>query len=122
MRATALLLDNQSTPPPPPPPLPQESPEAENEEGGNVSESVIKIRVDQSWNVRLLWEGRVRELLVSAGVGLGPGSSSSELPSLAGSSNSSFSSGGQSAGGGSAAGGGAASYWRSLGVSVLYSS
>ncbi|GJP93808.1 mitochondrial distribution and morphology protein 10 [Aspergillus niger] len=28
------------------------------------NESVLKIRVDQSWNVRLLWEGRVKELLV----------------------------------------------------------
>lgn len=79
--------------------------------GEDVSESVIKIRVDQSWNVRLLWEGRVKELLVSAGVGLGPSSFSSGC--------SSSSTSGQSAGGG---GPGAASYWRSVGVSVLYSS
>ncbi|KAI2951832.1 hypothetical protein CBS147321_1244 [Aspergillus niger] len=45
------------------------------------NESVLKIRVDQSWNVRLLWEGRVKELLVSAGVGLGPSSFSSSYVS-----------------------------------------
>ncbi|KAA8652706.1 hypothetical protein EYZ11_008292 [Aspergillus tanneri] len=79
--------------------------------------SVLKIRVDQSWNVRLLWEGRVKELLVSAGVGLGPSSFSPSSPS----SLSSWTnpSGGQSGGGG---GGPGKSYWRGVGVSVLYSS
>lgn len=76
-----------------------------------TSESVLKLRVDQSWNVRVLWEGRVKELLVSAGVGLGPGSFSS-------SSNPPPGSGAQSAGGG----GPGMSYWRGVGVSVLYSS
>ena len=77
-----------------------------------TSDSVIKLRVDQSWNVRLLWEGRVKELLVSAGVGLGPGSFS-QSPSLSSTS-----------GGGSAQSGGGApmSFWRGVGVSVLYSS
>lgn len=37
-------------------------------------ESVVKIRVDEKWNTRVLWEGRVKSLLVSAGVDLGPGS------------------------------------------------
>lgn len=86
-------------------------PEPEEEE---TSESVLKLRVDQSWNVRLLWEGRVKELLVSAGVGLGPGSLSpsswTNPPPGAGS-------GVQGSGGG-----GPASYWRGVGVSVLYSS
>jgi distribution and morphology protein 10 len=79
-----------------------------------ASDSVIKLRVDQSWNVRLLWEGRVKELLVSAGVGLGPGSFSSS-PSLS----SAVSGGGSSQSGG---GGPGTSYWRGVGVSVMYSS
>lgn len=54
---------------------PVEPPTTHNRDEEN--ESVLKIRVDQSWNVRLLWEGRVKELLVSAGVGLGPSSFSS---------------------------------------------
>lgn len=77
-----------------------------------TSDSVIKLRVDQSWNVRLLWEGRVKELLVSAGVGLGPGSFS-QSPSA-----SSASGGGSTQSGG----GGPMSFWRGVGVSVLYSS
>ncbi|KAJ5497097.1 hypothetical protein N7463_009084 [Penicillium fimorum] len=78
-----------------------------------TSDSVIKLRIDQSWNVRLLWEGRVKELLVSAGVGLGPGSFSSS-PSV-----SSASASGSAQSGGGAPG---MSYWRGVGVSVLYSS
>ncbi|PYH87994.1 hypothetical protein BO71DRAFT_153010 [Aspergillus ellipticus CBS 707.79] len=76
------------------------------------NESVLKIRVDQSWNVRLLWEGRVKELLVSAGVGLGPSSFTSSSSWSNGAS-------GQSGGGGGSAG---KSYWSGVGVSVLYSS
>jgi distribution and morphology protein 10 len=70
------------------------------------SHSVVKIRVDQSWNIRVLWEGRVKELLVSAGVGLGTSSRSTlSSPSH------------------SASGGGGGSYgWTGVGVSVLYSS
>lgn len=79
-----------------------------------TSDSVIKLRIDQSWNVRLLWEGRVKELLVSAGVGLGPGSFSLS-PSVSSASGSSGSA--QSGGGGPGM-----SYWRGVGVSVLYSS
>ncbi|KAF7718526.1 Mitochondrial distribution and morphology protein 10 [Penicillium ucsense] len=80
---------------------------------GEASDSVIKLRVDQSWNVRLLWEGRVKELLVSAGVGLGPGSFSTapHVSSVAGSGSA------QSGGGGPAT-----SYWRGVGLSVMYSS
>ncbi|KAI5289131.1 Mitochondrial distribution and morphology protein 10 [Ascosphaera aggregata] len=36
------------------------------------NDSVVKIRMDQSCNVRVLWEGKFKELLVSAGVSLGP--------------------------------------------------
>ncbi|RAK75721.1 mitochondrial distribution and morphology protein 10 [Aspergillus fijiensis CBS 313.89] len=81
-----------------------------------ANESVLKIRVDQSWNVRLLWEGRVKELLVSAGVGLGPSSFASSLSSLSSLS----AAGAQSSGGGSAGVG--KSYWHGVGISVLYSS
>ncbi|KAJ5120335.1 Protein of unknown function DUF3722 [Penicillium bovifimosum] len=77
-----------------------------------TSDSVIKLRIDQSWNVRLLWEGRVKELLVSAGVGLGPGSFSLS-PSISSAASGSAQSGG---------GGPGTSYWRGVGVSVLYSS
>jgi distribution and morphology protein 10 len=82
--------------------------------GDEENESVLKIRVDQSWNVRLLWEGRVKELLVSAGVGLGPSSFSSS----AWSANSITAGGGQSVGGGVSG----KSYWHGVGVSVSYSS
>ncbi|KAJ5178183.1 Protein of unknown function DUF3722 [Penicillium coprophilum] len=78
-----------------------------------TSDSVIKLRIDQSWNVRLLWEGRVKELLVSAGVGLGPGSFSSSPSASSASASGSAQSGGGSPG---------MSYWRGVGVSVLYSS
>lgn len=99
----------ESLPPPPPPAAKEET------------ESVIKIRVDQSWNVRILWEGKVKELLVSAGVGLGPGSFSSVQQSSSPPSpkyTPGTSGGGQSGGGGSPG----SSYWRGVGVSVLYSS
>lgn len=91
-----------------PAPLKELQKEEEEEE---ASDSVLKIRVDQSWNVRLLWEGRVKELLVSAGVGLGPSSFSPAYGPGNGAA--------QSAGSGAS---GAASYWRSVGVSVSYSS
>ncbi|CAG8903868.1 unnamed protein product [Penicillium egyptiacum] len=77
-----------------------------------TSDSVIKLRIDQSWNLRLLWEGRVKELLVSAGVGLGPGSFSLS-PSVSSASGS---------GSAPSGGGPGMSYWRGVGVSVLYSS
>lgn len=85
-------------------------------EGGDseADDSVIKLRIDQSWNVRLLWEGRVKELLVSAGVGLGPGS----FP-LSPCVSSAVPAGGSTQSGG---GGPGSSYWRGVGVSVMYSS
>ncbi|KAL4868067.1 hypothetical protein BDV12DRAFT_170298 [Aspergillus spectabilis] len=75
-----------------------------------TQESVLKLRVDQSWNVRLLWEGRVKELLVSAGVGLGPSSFSPSSYTTAHGTT------------GAQSGGSPASYWRGVGVSVSYSS
>ncbi|KAE8154956.1 hypothetical protein BDV25DRAFT_146753 [Aspergillus avenaceus] len=91
--------------PPPPSELPTTKPMDGEEE---ATDSVLKIRVDQSWNLRLLWEGRVKELLVSAGVGLGPSSFSSSSWTTA------------SAGAGTQSSG--PSYWRGVGVSVFYSS
>ena len=35
-------------------------------------ENVLKLRVDDAWNVRALWTGRVKDLLVSAGVSVSP--------------------------------------------------
>lgn len=98
---------------PPPSPLlsdPVQPESMKSDDGSDVEagDSVIKLRVDQSWNMRLLWEGRVKELLVSAGVGLGPGSFSLS-PNM-------------SSGGGSVSSGGGPSYWRGVGVSVMYSS
>ncbi|EED22885.1 mitochondrial protein [Talaromyces stipitatus ATCC 10500] len=90
------------------------TPQAVEESEGD---SVVKIRVDQSWNVRLLWEGRVKSLLVTAGVSLGPGTftalssgpasptSSSAPVAMAGAPPTSR-----------------PSYWQGVGVSILYSS
>lgn len=92
---------------------PESAIKADESSQGEASDSVIKLRIDQSWNVRLLWEGRVKELLVSAGVGLGPGSFS-----LAPNVSSAAGSGSLQSGGG----GPGTSYWRGVGVSVMYSS
>lgn len=35
-------------------------------------ENVLKVRVDDAWNLKALWTGRVKALLVSAGVGVSP--------------------------------------------------
>ncbi|KAL4740909.1 mitochondrial distribution and morphology protein 10 [Aspergillus similis] len=88
--------------------VPEITPPSEEE----TQESVLKVRVDQSWNVRLLWEGRVKELLVSAGVGLGPSSFSP----------SSYANSQATAGVQGSTGGSPPSYWRGVGVSVSYSS
>jgi distribution and morphology protein 10 len=94
-----------------------------NENIEEEGDSVVKIRVDQSWNVRVLWEGRVKSLLVTAGVSLGPGTFSSLAsdPSSLPASTPSPAESSQSAGGG-AAPSSKPSYWRGVGVSVLYSS
>ena len=36
-------------------------------------ENVIKLRVDEGWNIKALWTGRVKQLLVSAGFSVAPG-------------------------------------------------
>jgi len=36
-------------------------------------ENVVKLRVDDRWNFRALWTGRVKELLLSVGVSVSPG-------------------------------------------------
>lgn len=92
-------------------PVHSESAVSSESDDSEASDSVIKLRIDQSWNVRLLWEGRVKELLVSAGVGLGPGSFSLS-PNVSSAAS----------GSGSTQSGGAPSYWRGVGVSVMYSS
>jgi mitochondrial distribution and morphology protein 10 len=51
---------------------------------GRKDESVIKLRVDDNWNIRALWTGRIKQLLVSAGVNLAPTSSSSYRYQVAG--------------------------------------
>lgn len=79
------------------------------ERNERISESVIKLKVDDNWNIRALWSGRVKELLVSAGVSLAPTSFSSyrhqvAAPSVNG-------------------GGGLEKRWKgSVGVEVAYSS
>lgn len=109
---SAPLPCSPSSSPPLSDPVQPESAIKADERSDEASDSVIKLRIDQSWNVRLLWEGRVKELLVSAGVGLGPGSFSL-APNVS-----------SAAGSGSAQSGGspATSYWRGVGVSVMYSS
>jgi mitochondrial distribution and morphology protein 10 len=57
----------------------------QSEEQQRCEESVIKLRVDDNWNIRALWTGRVKELLVSAGVNLAPTSSSSYRYQMTGS-------------------------------------
>ena len=42
-------------------------------------ENVIKLRVDDGWNVRALWSGRVKDLLVSVGASISPVKSMSLL-------------------------------------------
>lgn len=89
-------------------------------------DSVIKIRVDQSWNVRLLWEGRVKSLLVTAGVSLGPGSFTALSGSPPSPTLSSAPVAAAGTGSNQSSGGGAPtsrpSYWQGVGVSILYSS
>lgn len=37
---------------------------------GDEYDGVLKAKVDQNWKIGILWEGRVKELLVSIGAGL----------------------------------------------------
>ncbi|KAF7502629.1 hypothetical protein GJ744_005423 [Endocarpon pusillum] len=75
-----------------------------------LEESVIRLRVDDNWNFRALWTGRVKELLVSAGVNIAPTATSSQRYQMAGSG---LGSGGT----------GLEKRWKgSVGVEVAYSS
>jgi mitochondrial distribution and morphology protein 10 len=74
-------------------------------------ENVINLRIDDGWNIRALWTGRVKQLLVSAGVSMAPTSSTSYRYQLSG------------LGGGNVAGGGLEKRWRgSVGIEIAYSS
>ncbi|PGH30382.1 mitochondrial distribution and morphology protein 10 [[Emmonsia] crescens] len=91
--------------------LPGTTQRDDHQQSPHASDSVIKVRVDHSWNIRALWEGRVKELVVSAGVALGP------------TPRSSLSYASSIAAGGASTPNGLSSYgWKSVGVSVLYSS
>ena len=76
----------------------------------STDESVIKLKVDDNWSIRALWTGRVKELLVSAGVNLSPMTSSSYRYQVAGPAQ-------------SGSGAGFEKRWKgSVGVEVAYSS
>jgi mitochondrial distribution and morphology protein 10 len=81
-----------------------------SEEEEKLDESVIRLRIDDSWNIRALWTGRVKDLLISAGVNLSPISTSHYRYQMAGS-------------GVSGGGAGFEKRWKgSVGVEVAYSS
>jgi len=80
------------------------------EEEEKREESVIRLRVDDNWNIRALWTGRAKQLLISAGVNLAPTSTSSYRHQMAGP-------------GVSGGGAGLEKRWKgSVGVEVAYSS
>jgi distribution and morphology protein 10 len=83
----------------------------EREKVDREEENVIKLRFDDGWNIRALWTGRVKQLLVSAGVTVAPTSSTSYRYQVSG------------VGGGTIAGGGMEKRWKgSVGIEVAYSS
>ena len=83
----------------------------EREKVDREEENVIKLRIDDGWNIRALWTGRVKQLLVSAGVNVSPASSTSYRYQMSG------------LGGGSASGGGIEKRWKgSVGIEIAYSS
>jgi mitochondrial distribution and morphology protein 10 len=83
----------------------------EREKVDREEENVIKLRIDDGWNIRALWTGRVKQLLVSAGVSVAPTSSTSYRYQVSG------------VGGGTIAGGGMEKRWKgSVGIEVAYSS
>ena len=83
----------------------------EREKVDREEENVIKLRIDDGWNVRALWTGRVKQLLVSAGVSVAPASSTSYRYQVSGSD------------GGAITGGGMEKRWKgSVGIEVAYSS
>jgi mitochondrial distribution and morphology protein 10 len=83
----------------------------EREKVDREEENVIKLRIDDGWNIRALWTGRVKQLLVSAGVSVAPASSTSYRYQVSG------------VGGGTVTGGGMEKRWKgSVGIEVAYSS
>ena len=83
----------------------------EREKVDRGEENVIKLRIDDGWNIRALWTGRVKQLLVSAGVSVAPASSTSYRYQVSGPD------------GGAIAGGGMEKRWKgSVGIEVAYSS
>ena len=83
----------------------------EREKVDREEENVIKLRIDDRWNIRALWTGRVKQLLVSAGVTVSPVSSASYRYQMS------------NLGGGNMAGGGMERRWKgSVGIEVAYSS
>jgi mitochondrial distribution and morphology protein 10 len=83
----------------------------EREKVDREEENVIKLRIDDGWNIRALWTGRVKQLLVSAGVSVAPASSTSYRYQVS------------SMDGGAIAGGGMEKRWKgSVGIEVAYSS
>ena len=84
---------------------------SEGEKVDREEENVIKLRVDDGWNIRALWTGRVKQLLVSAGFSVAPISSTSYRNQMSG------------PGGSSMAGAGLEKRWTgSVGIEVAYSS
>lgn len=82
----------------------------EREKVDREEENVIKLRVDDGWNIRALWTGRVKQLLVSTGVSIAPASSTSYRYQLSG------------LGGGNITGGGVEKRWKgSVGIEIAYS-
>ena len=83
----------------------------EREKVNREEENVIKLRIDDGWNIRALWTGRVKQLLVSAGVKVAPASSTSYRYQASG------------VGGGNVIGGGLEKRWKgSVGIEIAYSS
>ncbi|KKY21132.1 putative mitochondrial protein [Phaeomoniella chlamydospora] len=76
-----------------------------------LEESVIKLRLDDRWNFRALWTGRIKELLVSTGFSVGPASKMGLLQNSSG-----------GGGGGGSAIGNSGPFQGSFGVEVVYSS
>jgi len=83
----------------------------EQERVDREEENAIKLRVDEGWNFRALWTGRVKQLLISAGFNVAPVSSTAYRYQFSG------------ANGGTMAGGGIEKRWTgSVGIEIAYSS
>jgi distribution and morphology protein 10 len=83
----------------------------EREKVDREEENVIKLRIDDGWNIRALWTGRVKQLLVSAGVSVAPASSNNYRYQIS------------SMSGANVVGGGMDKRWKgSVGIEIAYSS